>query len=269
MRFFILIGVMVLLTLNFCEKDDKTITIKKGHFLSKIFYNDKPSEIYHYNNDGFLIQIDRIFIMRNDTDIYKMLFEYNSNGLISKWIYTDTIGNPIFYELFKYNNYNQLISRVNYNFNKLKNNFEPASQVRFEYKDKKIEERFYQNGIKTSSYVEFEYDLWKQNILSSRYYSSDSLYLIELYEYDKNFNPIHDLKLPLPLNIYNIFERAVYFSKNNLIKVNSLRVNANNASIDSFFSDMKKINYKYDELNYPITWNNGFVELNIEYMDFN
>jgi hypothetical protein len=260
--------IIMIISLTFSCSKDRELQIKKtGHFLSKVFWNDKISELYNYDKDGNLTELDQFSIIREDTDINKMFFEYNSYGLIQKWTYTDTLNNPNMYEIYDYNNSKQLIKRTVYSLNRNNSKFESNLFEQFSYVDNRIRVQTYCNGYKTGNYFEYEYDEYMRNIISVRYYRNDSLNNLELYTYDDKVNPMKILNLPLPLNIYTIIRGPSYLSCNNIIKGNSMLINSETAAIDSNFSYNYIIKYQYDSFGYPITYDNGHVKFKFEYLD--
>lgn len=247
---------------NSCIKDDQETLKKSGHFLSKVFINNKISEVYKYNSDGLLIEIDRFIIIKQDTDIYKMLFEYNSRGFVSKWTYLDTLGSPYYYEKFEYNNNDKLIKRTGYSNDTNSKEFLPNLILTLNYNANQIEMSF-----QTGSYALFEYDSIKMNICKVKYYSyNKSLYLMIKCDYDNKKSPLTELGLPLPLNMYNEFSEASYYSLNNIKTLNSISIREN-GSVDSTFTFCKNYEYQYDNLGYPINMTNGYVEWKFEYID--
>jgi hypothetical protein len=255
-----LIAIFILI-LSSCNKDNISKENKVKHLLSKSYYFNTKSEVYSYNNLGNIIEIDRFFIHKNDTVVYKMLFEYNSYGLIQKWTQTDTLGNPVMYEQFEYNSAKQLIKRTGYSILTNTNEFGANLTAIFSYYENKIKVQIGNN------FVEFEFDNNKKNIITRRYYRDGILNNIITFSYDNKLNPMYDLKLPLPLNEYDIFSDVSYFSKNNVIIENSVDITYNNGVIDSIPSYKYNIKYNYDSLEYPVYLDNGYVNYKFEYKD--
>jgi hypothetical protein len=256
-----------------CATDDDLQIKKSGRFLSKIFHNDKVIEQYHYDNNGYLTGIDRFFNNKNDTN--KMFFECNSLGLVQKWIYSDTLNNPLSFEIFEYDSTKRVVKRMEYFKNS--NNSDKTEFVKstvstvFSYTENiiRIQDYYsyhYNDYNKTSNYFEYEYDS-KGNIVIVRYYSYNTLRNIDIYAYDDKINPVRNLNLPIPLNSLIFFNEVSFLSRNNIIKVNSLMINTQDATIDSTFSYTHEFHYQYDSLGYPTYLCNSNNCYKFEYID--
>jgi len=225
-----IIGLLAILILTGCEKDENKIP--SGTYLTEVIYHQNADQIrhYYYNGQGFLSYREYEF---NDIITEKFKYQYE-NGKINRIDY---------YGLNSYNDYTLYLKAYmifDYNMaNITKSTQYPDLMINvYEYDNNRLKKIIHSSN----SYTEYQYDS-NGNIVNAILFKDGSEYWKFTYKYDNKINPFYNVE-PIHENFSGV-DFLRYRCPNNLKY--EVFVNENNDT-----TSKSEYIYEYNLIDLPI-----------------
>lgn len=238
----LILGILFLFTLLSCDKSEKKQIDDIGYYNLTISRNDKLFQVFKYNNDKLLSQInyDTLGIIKE-----KIYFSYSSL-IIKKDFYTadSVLKLSMIYKL-KSNSQIDTIYTINNpsEIDDLKHGY------LFRYLTNGNLDLVMDKMFSTGEHLDINFK-WIGNNVSEKNFSITTGYPHYSYEYDDHPSIYKLIKSPIDVNIGNLEVAEIPISNNNIKKVNIKKLVNNDLIFDTVRYELYNSQMTYDKSGY-------------------